>query len=442
MLKRLSAVFLCVCLAASMLVGCAGGATSSPAGSNGAGGDITLRFSWWGGDERHTATIEVIKLYEERNPGVHIEAEYSGFDGYREKLTTQISGGQAPDIIQVDQPWMETFLSAGEDTFIDLSTYSEAIDLSQFEESLLDQFCYYDGRLLGLPTGVNASGFVLNGDIAEQYGLDVEQPITWDWIIEQGKKLHEQDEDKYLLLSSSYELSVSFLRTYLMQKTGNNLLQDDYILGFTEEDLKSAIELLKEMYDNNVFEPVELADVFYSQVEQNPEWLNGNLCGYLGWVSTVTGRSIYFDNTLVLDSPQLEGGKDTGVIVRPAQLIAVPSTSKYPEEAAKFINFMMNDPDAVSILKDVRSIPASQSARALCMEKGYLSNIAIEMTDLAMEDMGIALNTNTNSDAFDQIVTDVCERICYFGSSAEQLASENYALFLQTAEDMKTDAGL
>ena len=35
---------------------------------------ITLRFSWWGGDSRHQATMAVIEQYMELHPNVKIEA--------------------------------------------------------------------------------------------------------------------------------------------------------------------------------------------------------------------------------------------------------------------------------------------------------------------------------------------------------------------------------
>ena len=63
---------------------------------------VTLRFSWWGGDERHAATIAVIEQYEAAHPNVTIEPEYGSSDGYNDKLATQLSGGTAPDIIQID----------------------------------------------------------------------------------------------------------------------------------------------------------------------------------------------------------------------------------------------------------------------------------------------------------------------------------------------------
>ena len=41
----------------------------------------TIRFSWWGGDVRHQATLAAIDRFEQLNPDVTIEAEYQGFDG-------------------------------------------------------------------------------------------------------------------------------------------------------------------------------------------------------------------------------------------------------------------------------------------------------------------------------------------------------------------------
>ncbi len=63
---------------------------------------VTLRFMWWGGDARHKATLQVIDQYMSIHPNVKIEAEYGGYDGYFEKLTAQLAGGTAADIMQFD----------------------------------------------------------------------------------------------------------------------------------------------------------------------------------------------------------------------------------------------------------------------------------------------------------------------------------------------------
>ena len=74
---------------------------------------VTLRFSWWGGDSRAAATLEAIELYESLNPNVKIEAEYSAFSGYYQKLITQLASGNAPDLYQVDQGWVAELHARG-----------------------------------------------------------------------------------------------------------------------------------------------------------------------------------------------------------------------------------------------------------------------------------------------------------------------------------------
>ena len=62
---------------------------------------VTLRFMWWGGDARATATLDVIEAFEAKYPWITIEAEYGSDEGYQEKLTTQLVSGTAADIIQM-----------------------------------------------------------------------------------------------------------------------------------------------------------------------------------------------------------------------------------------------------------------------------------------------------------------------------------------------------
>ena len=75
----------------------AGTETEKPAEAE----EVTLRFSWWGSEDRHEATIKAIERYMELNSEISIEYEYMGFDTYYEKLLTQLSGGTQPDICSV-----------------------------------------------------------------------------------------------------------------------------------------------------------------------------------------------------------------------------------------------------------------------------------------------------------------------------------------------------
>lgn len=99
---------------------------------------VTLRFMWWGGDERATATLNVIDEFESRYPWITIEAEYGSSDGYQEKLTTQLVSGTAADIIQMGPGWMPGYVESNPDYFVDFKEYGDMIDLSGFEASFLE----------------------------------------------------------------------------------------------------------------------------------------------------------------------------------------------------------------------------------------------------------------------------------------------------------------
>lgn len=104
---------------ASALAAC-GGASSSTAASSAASGsasavngDVTIRFTWWGGQTRHDLTQKVLDKYTELNPNVHFETTPSGWDGYFEKLATDTATGGMADIVQMDYMYISTYAKNG-----------------------------------------------------------------------------------------------------------------------------------------------------------------------------------------------------------------------------------------------------------------------------------------------------------------------------------------
>src|SRR5690606_10872867 len=109
----------------------------APSASPEAKKDVSLRFSWWGGDVRHEATLAAIEAYKKIAPHVTIEAEYQGFDGYEQKVKTQLASSTAPDIMQLDSPWLPELTKS--DFFLDLSAQAE-MALDGFDPGFLNNF--------------------------------------------------------------------------------------------------------------------------------------------------------------------------------------------------------------------------------------------------------------------------------------------------------------
>ncbi len=64
------------------------------------------------------------------------------------------------------------------------------MDLSNFDENYisLEINGRYDGKQLGLPTGISGSGMLVNKDLADAIGIDFSQPYTWSDLIDMVRK--------------------------------------------------------------------------------------------------------------------------------------------------------------------------------------------------------------------------------------------------------------
>src|SRR5262245_26890802 len=98
---------------------------------------VELRMSWWGGSEVHRAQVEAIGQFEARYTHIRVNAEYTGWNGHLERLTTQIAGGTAPDLMQINWAWLVLFSRDGTG-FYDLDSLADVIDLRQFDSQALD----------------------------------------------------------------------------------------------------------------------------------------------------------------------------------------------------------------------------------------------------------------------------------------------------------------
>ena len=235
-----------------------GAASTSTAASTSSDEQVTLRFAWWGGDERANATMEVINKFMEENPNIKIEAEYGSSDGYHDKLATQLASGTAADIVQIDPETMPSFVSTG-DYFLDYKDYD--FDLSNFDPNYIGLRVNgnYDGKQLGLPTGIAGPALVVNEELAEKYGIDFNTQYTWDQFIEWGKQVHEADPDTYLLCTNKEYVTNLVFFTYMKQLTGKTIFDaDSKEFNYTEEDIQNCLDLVKSLYDNNVCAPATL----------------------------------------------------------------------------------------------------------------------------------------------------------------------------------------
>ncbi|RXZ82504.1 carbohydrate ABC transporter substrate-binding protein [Paenibacillaceae bacterium] len=420
-----------------LITGCSSGSGTEGSTDTGKKGDqVTLRFSWWGGQERHEATLAAIDAYKEIEPNVKIEAEYQGYDGYEQKVKTQLTSVTSADIMQLDVPWMKELTRS--DNFLDLRNQS-GLSLDGFDDDFLNNFSVYNDKLVALPTGVNAYAMVINKTAAERLGIPTDIQWDWDTIYEEGKKLHAADNSKHLLFAD-HGMLIMDLTNMLKQRTGSQWIKEDYTLGFTQEDAESALSWMDKSMKDGVYQPLGEADLFYGKTEQNLKWINEDIPMISAMSSTLISlRNVLPEGSEVTTAlPVIDkDAKDTAVLVRPSQLFAVSSKSKHPEEAVKFLNWLMNDGEAAALLGDVRSVPASSHAQKAAVEAGKIDPTITRAVEMGLENAGMVDNAlSTNSEVL-AIVTDVIEKVAYGRLTPESGAEELVKSLESKLEELK-----
>lgn len=396
----------------------------------GAEDQVTLRFMWWGGDARHEATIQVIEKYMEANPNVVIEPEFGGSDGYFEKLSTQLYSTTAADIIQCGTGWMPDFMQKG-DFFVNFDEYRDKIDLTNFDEGYLKNTGVFEGKLVGLPTGVASNTILVNTKLADELGLDYQTQLTWDRMIELGRQVQEKDAGKYLFNTDAKQIAYQIVRPYIMQLTGRPFIDNKTgARSFDKDQLVEVLDFIRACYDSKVFQPAEESAPFKDALNTNPKWIAGDFVMAHCVSSTIVPLvSAYPDGVYdVIQVPLKEDRLNDGFYPNPPQLLVVSKNTKNVDVCMDFLNYFYNDPEAAVILRDHRSVPAVSTARQICVENNLIDPIVSKSVDISMGLNGVnEMGLTTNSEV-EATILDMVENVAYGTRSTEEIADETIQL--------------
>ena len=92
-------------------------------------------------------------------------------------MSTKFAGGVAEDVCQVNWNWLYNYSGNGQ-TFIDLNTVSDYIDLSQWDEATLNT-CVVADMLQAIPVSMTGRIFYWNMTTFNKAGI-TEVPTTLD----------------------------------------------------------------------------------------------------------------------------------------------------------------------------------------------------------------------------------------------------------------------
>ncbi|TDG00466.1 ABC transporter substrate-binding protein [Paenibacillus piri] len=340
------------------LAGC-GGSTATKAdgqkNSEGANGSaaakpVKLRINWWGAQERHDATLKILELYTKNHPNVTFEPEYSGFDGYIDKLNTQAAAKNAPDIIQMDSSWLADWNARGQ--LADLGS----VNVKDMDASLVESG-KYKGKQTAIPLGKNAWGLIYDKGALEKLGFKLPgDGITWDAYYKLAREIKAKlDKDHYVMSDSTSNREL--YDSYQLSKGKGDPVTLDGKFNYDRDTWLEWVKNYSELRKEGIVPP---PDVAVGDKELDPKldlMVNGKIIFRAAHAAQASSwDSLKPGGIGVYPAPK---DKQNGSWLKATFFFGVSQDSKNKEEATKFVDWFINDPEAMAISGTTRGVPPS-----------------------------------------------------------------------------------
>jgi multiple sugar transport system substrate-binding protein len=343
------------------LTGCGGG--SAPAA--GGGGNVELNFVYWGDSNRAKMTDAAIKVFEQKNPGITVKSEYQDSGPYADKLATRFAGGNPPDVLNMANRSLLEYAQRG--TLADLKSFPE-IDLENIPAAIQSRG-EVDGKLYGLATGVTTIGMVVNKTITDQAGVTIPDDKTWGW--EDYAKFATEVTQKTggKIYGAGYDVATETGPILYARQRGEDFYTKDNKLGVSEETIRDWFQYSVDLRTAGGYPPAG----FFEQV-------GGSAAQSYLAKGTVASQIIPINNykafneaaggnLVLLRMPGETTEQRRGYSADPSMLWSIAAKSKHPKEAAKLMNFLINDVDGAAETLTQRGVPINPEVTEAIMPK-------------------------------------------------------------------------
>ncbi|MEU5552959.1 MULTISPECIES: ABC transporter substrate-binding protein [unclassified Micromonospora] len=317
---------------------CGGGETQDS-------GPATLRVTVWSANEAHLALFnEIADEYRQNNPDVtQITFDPLPFDTYTTALTTQIAGGNAPDLAWVFENSAPDFVASG--ALLPLDETLKKTDGYQYDDILPATLKLWqdDGKLYAYPFSTSPFGVFVNTDLLKQ--ADQRTPAelieagqwTWDNAFGAAGATQAATGKAGLVIRDFDYKDWSNLSTIWTGWGARAWSEDGRTCGFAEPEMVEAMTRLHRAVftDKALPGPGTTADFFAGDAAMT--------------ITQISRASLLEDDGFAWDLVPLPAGPKGPYAVVGQAGIGVLKRSPNAEAAADFLAFLTNPTNSAKL---------------------------------------------------------------------------------------------
>lgn len=326
--------------AGPLLSGCSGSSTStgSPTGAD-AKADLVL--TTWNIPADLVAYKKYAAAYTKTHPGVNVKIQTTPNGDFNQYLSTQLAGGNAPDIIR--NTWQQIGRWAKNGGFVPLDQYLSPNYKAGFGDTFW-QAAQYNGKVFGIPQHTDTFGTYYRTDVMDKVGAKIPTSLdaawTWDQFLSLAKEV-KSATGKAAIAYGFEGVNTAYRWLPFLYMHGGKLMEDD---GVTPAiDNQAGVETIawfQNLYNEGLIPKSNTIKGSTTAAVENTfttgqvglmifgDWIMGDIAKALKqsqWGATYMPRDV-------------SAASDLG-----GNLLSVSKSSKNPGVAADFIQYICNE---------------------------------------------------------------------------------------------------
>jgi multiple sugar transport system substrate-binding protein len=313
-------------------------------GNDTSNGPISLRMTVWTANEAHLALFkEIADEYIAAHPNVaSITFDPLPFDTYTTALTTQIAGGNAPDLAWIFENSAPDFVTSG--ALVPLSAKLSSMDGYEYDdlaEAPL-RLWQHEGELYAYPFSTSPFGMFVNNDLLAAAGQPTAAELvaagewTWDRVIEAAAAVHAATGKTGLVIRDFEYRNWDNLSTFFGGWGAKAWSEDGSRCGFTDPEMVEAMTTLHEA-------------IFVKQALPGPGTTADFFAGEAAMTVTQISRASLLDDSFAWDLVPLPAGPAGQYAVIGQAGLGVLKQSAHADVAVDFLAFFTNPENSAKL---------------------------------------------------------------------------------------------
>ncbi|MEU4722250.1 sugar ABC transporter substrate-binding protein [Nonomuraea dietziae] len=308
-------------------------ACGSPAEPQDGPGPVSLRMTIWTGNEAHLKLFnDIAAAYKKTHPNVSVKYDTLPVETYTTTLTTQIAGGNAPDLAWIFESSAPAFVSSGA-----LAPLGNLVKPEEFAPSTT-KLWQKDGTLHAYPFSTSPFGVFVNADLLKQAGQSVPaKGWTWEEAVKIASAVQEKTGKAGMVVRDFDYKGWDNLASVWGGWGAEAWSEDGKTCGFNKPEMIEAMRFLHKAIftDKAMPAPGTTADFFAGEAGMT--------------ITQISRASLLKDDAFGWDLVTLPTGPKGEYSVIGQAGIGVIKKSKNAQAAADFLSFFTNPDNSAKL---------------------------------------------------------------------------------------------